>query len=160
MDVGLERAHAGLLNQGKGLLVVSSGRLDAGRQVLGVDVPQEPQGMRLVPTFLVRTSQRPVSEGVRLLQTAGRSCASPRTRPRRTCYQFRVYNESMPKRLSIQSHLTLDALERRYRTAKDPVAHSHWQMVWLLAQGLPSTQVAAATGYSANGLRTIAQRYN
>jgi hypothetical protein len=63
----------------------------------------------------------------------------------------------MPKRLSIQPHLTLDALERRYRTAKDPVARSHWQMVWRLAQGFPSEQVAAVTGYSANGLRTIAQ---
>jgi transposase len=66
----------------------------------------------------------------------------------------------MPKRLSIQPHLTLEALERRYRTAKDPVVRSHWQMVWLLVQGLPSAQVAAVTGYSANWLRTIAQRYN
>ncbi len=66
----------------------------------------------------------------------------------------------MPKRLSIQPHLALDALERRYRTARDPVARSHWQMVWLLAQGRPSEQVAAVTGYTANWGRTIAQRYN
>jgi transposase len=66
----------------------------------------------------------------------------------------------MPKRLSIQPHLALDALERRYRTAKDPVARSHWQMVWLLAQGLPSERVAAVTGYTANWVRTIAQPYN
>jgi transposase len=66
----------------------------------------------------------------------------------------------MPKRLSIQPHLALDALERRYRTARDPVARSHWQMVWLLAQGRPSEQVAAVTGYTANWVRTIAQRYN
>jgi transposase len=74
-------------------------------------------------------------------------------------YQFRVYNEYMPKRLSIQPHLALDALERRYRTAKDPVARSHWQVIWLLAQGLPSERVAAVTGYTANWVRTIAQRY-
>ena len=66
----------------------------------------------------------------------------------------------MPKRLSIQPHLALDALERRYRTARDPVARSHWQMVWLLAQGLSSDRVAAVTGYTANWVRTIAQRYN
>jgi transposase len=66
----------------------------------------------------------------------------------------------MPKRLSIQPHLALDALEHRYRTAKEPVARSHWQIVWLLAQGLPSERVAAVTGYTANWVRTPAQRYN
>jgi transposase len=66
----------------------------------------------------------------------------------------------MPGRLSIRPYLVVEALEQRYRTAKDPVARSHWQMVWLLAQGLPSEQVAAVTGYTANWVRTIAQRYN
>ena len=33
-------------------------------------------------------------------------------------------------------------------------------MVWLLAQGLPSDRVAAGPGYTANGVRTVAQRYN
>jgi transposase len=54
----------------------------------------------------------------------------------------------------------LDALERRYRAAKDPVARRHWQIVWLLAQGKPSAQVAAVTCYTANWVRSIAQRYN
>jgi transposase len=66
----------------------------------------------------------------------------------------------MPKRLSIQPHLTHEDLERRYRAAKDPVARSHWPMVWLLAQGTPSEQVAAVTGYSLKWLRTLVQRYN
>jgi hypothetical protein len=66
----------------------------------------------------------------------------------------------MPKRLSLQPHLALDELQRRYRTAKDPVARSHWPLVWLLAQGLPSQQVAAVTGFTANWVRTIAQRYH
>ena len=71
-----------------------------------------------------------------------------------------MYNGYRPKRLSIQPHLALDELGRRYRTAKDPVARSHWQMVWLLAQGLPSERVAAVTGYTARWVRTLAQRYN
>jgi transposase len=71
-----------------------------------------------------------------------------------------MYNVCMPKRLSIYPHLTLDALERRYRTAKDTVARSHWQMIWLLAQGNPSAQVAVVTGYTINWVRSIAQRYN
>jgi transposase len=66
----------------------------------------------------------------------------------------------MPKRLSIQPHLSHDELERHYRTAKDPVSRSHWQVVWLLAQGHPSEQVAAVTGYTANWVRAVAQRYN
>jgi transposase len=71
-----------------------------------------------------------------------------------------MYNDCMPKRLSIQAHLAVDALALHYRRAKDPVARSHWQVIWLLAQGLPSAQVAAVTGYTVNWIRTIARRYN
>ena len=66
----------------------------------------------------------------------------------------------MPKRLSIHPHLSTDELARRYRAAQSPVARSHWQIVWLLAQGLPSARVAAVTGYTVNWVRTIAQRFN
>jgi transposase len=71
-----------------------------------------------------------------------------------------MYTDYMPKRLSIQAHLALDELESRYRRAKDPVARSHWQIIWLLAQGLASAQVADVTGYTINWVRTIARRYN
>jgi transposase len=71
-----------------------------------------------------------------------------------------MYNDCMPKRLSIQAHLAVDELETHYRRAKDPVARSHWQIIWLLAQGLTSGQVAAVTGYTVNWIRTIARRYN
>jgi transposase len=71
-----------------------------------------------------------------------------------------MYNMFMPKRLSIHPHLSTDELERRYRAAQSPVARSHWQIVWLLAQGLPSARVAAVTGYTVNWVRTIAQRFN
>ena len=66
----------------------------------------------------------------------------------------------MPKRLSIQPHLACDELERRYRAAKAPVARSHWQIIWLLAQGLPAERVAAVTGYTVNWGRSLAQRSN
>jgi hypothetical protein len=71
-----------------------------------------------------------------------------------------MYNIFIPKRLSIHPHLSTDELERRYRAAQSPVARSHWQIVWLLAQGLPSARVAAVTGYTVNWVRTIAQRFN
>ncbi|MBD1939355.1 helix-turn-helix domain-containing protein [Microcoleus sp. FACHB-68] len=66
----------------------------------------------------------------------------------------------MPKRLTIEPHLSLKDLETRYRKAKDPVARSHWQIVWLLAQGKPTHSVVEATGYSATWVRKIAGRYN
>jgi transposase len=65
----------------------------------------------------------------------------------------------MPKRLSIPTPLGVHALESHYRRAKEPVARSHWQVIWLLAQGRPSAQVAAVTGYTGNWIRTIARRY-
>jgi len=74
-------------------------------------------------------------------------------------YQILVYNYCIPKRLSIQTHFPLDELETRYRTAKDLVARSHWHIIWLLAQGLTSAQLAA-TGYTVNWIQTIARRYN
>ena len=66
----------------------------------------------------------------------------------------------MPTRLSIQAHLGVDELGTPYRRAKDPVARSHWQVVWLLARGLPSAHVAAVTGYTVNWVRTLARQYN
>jgi hypothetical protein len=41
----------------------------------------------------------------------------------------------MPKRLTIEPHLSIKELENRYRAAKNPVERSHYQIVWLLAQG-------------------------
>jgi hypothetical protein len=66
----------------------------------------------------------------------------------------------MPTRLSIQPHLSLDDLERRYRAAKEPVARSHWQIIGLLARGWLSEQVAASNGYTVKWVRTRAPRYN
>jgi transposase len=40
------------------------------------------------------------------------------------------------------------------------VARSQWQIVWLLAQGHRSEQVAGVTGYSLTWVRTVARRYN
>jgi transposase len=71
-----------------------------------------------------------------------------------------MYNGCMPKRLMISPHLTAAALETRYRSSRDPVARSHWQIIWLLAQGRLSEQVAASTGYTVKWVRTLAQRYN
>jgi len=53
----------------------------------------------------------------------------------------------------------LDELEQRYRGARDPVARSQWQILWLLCSGTPTAEVARVTRYSVNWLREIARRY-
>jgi hypothetical protein len=48
-------------------------------------------------------------------------------------YHFLLYTSVMQKRLTVKPHLSLEEVEQQYRTAKDPIARSHWQIVWLLA---------------------------
>src|SRR6185369_1757782 len=65
----------------------------------------------------------------------------------------------MTQRMTIAPHLTVDELEQRYRRADDPIARSQWQIVWLLARGLPTGQVARVTEYSVRWVQEIARRY-
>jgi hypothetical protein len=66
----------------------------------------------------------------------------------------------MPRTLAVDPHLSLEELEQGYRAAADPVARSHWQMVWLAAQGRSCTAVGAVVGSCAEWVRTIVHRYN
>ena len=59
----------------------------------------------------------------------------------------------------IAPHLPIEELQQRYRTAEDPVARSQWQILWLLAQGMPTAQVAQVTGYGVRWIQEIARRY-
>src|SRR5947207_6855474 len=65
----------------------------------------------------------------------------------------------MARRLAIAPHLTVAELEERYRQAGDPVARSQWQILWLLASGLPTAEVARVTSYSVRWVQEIARRY-
>lgn len=66
----------------------------------------------------------------------------------------------MPKRITITPHLSLEELERRYRQAKTPIEHSHYQIIWLLAQGRRTEDVAAITGYSRIWIYELVWGYN
>lgn len=66
----------------------------------------------------------------------------------------------MPKRVTVQAHLSITDLESRYRQSKDPVERSHYQIVWLLASGKTTQEVAQVTGYSLDWIRKIVRRYN
>src|SRR5215213_5510013 len=65
----------------------------------------------------------------------------------------------MARRMAIAPHMTVAELEQRYRQAGDPVARSQWQMLWLLAGGMATAEVARVTGYSVRWVQKIARRY-
>ena len=65
----------------------------------------------------------------------------------------------MARPLIVPPHLPADELRRRERRARDPVERAHWQTVRLLAEGRPTAEVAAATGYSPNWVREVARRW-
>lgn len=66
----------------------------------------------------------------------------------------------MPKRITIAPHLSVEELEQRYRKAKDPLLRSHYQIIWLLALGRRTEEVAAITGYSRNWIYELVWGYN
>ncbi|MGF1489593.1 MAG: hypothetical protein ACFBSE_21085 [Prochloraceae cyanobacterium] len=41
----------------------------------------------------------------------------------------------MSKFFSVESCLQIEDLQQKYRQSLDPVARSHYQIIWLLAQG-------------------------
>ena len=53
----------------------------------------------------------------------------------------------MNKPITVKAHLSIEAIETRYRKAKDPVERSHWHIIWLLAQGKTTKEVAEVSGY-------------
>jgi transposase len=67
---------------------------------------------------------------------------------------------AMPKKIKIEEHLSLDELEIRYRQAKEGVERTHYQIIWLLAKGLGTKEVAIVTGYSRNWIYELVWGYN
>ncbi len=66
----------------------------------------------------------------------------------------------MPKKIKLEPHLSAEELEDRYRCARDPVERSHYQIVWLIAQGRATTEVMEATGYGRGWIQRLSRRYN
>src|SRR5215472_12657208 len=66
----------------------------------------------------------------------------------------------MGRHIHLQPYLSIDELEHRYRTAKEPNERTWWQILWLLAQGRTATELSAVIGYRAYWIGQIAKRYN
>ncbi len=66
----------------------------------------------------------------------------------------------MPRYAAVAPHVSVEDLAQRYRQAHDPVARTHWQLLWLVAQGRRVPEVATLVGYTADWVRIIIRRYN
>ncbi len=66
----------------------------------------------------------------------------------------------MPKRVTIEPHLSVEELENGYRQASEPVKRTHYQIIWLLAKGMRTQEVVAATGYSRSWIYELVWGYN
>jgi transposase len=66
----------------------------------------------------------------------------------------------MSRSIPLAPHLSTDELATRYRWTPDPVEHSRWHFLWLLARGFTARAIASLTGYSAYWIGQIARRYH
>ena len=64
------------------------------------------------------------------------------------------------RKITLVEHMTVSELEARYRNASDGVERSQWQIIWLIAQGKRTAEIAEVTGYSEVWIRTLSRRYN
>src|SRR5690242_5479277 len=60
----------------------------------------------------------------------------------------------------VADHLSVDDLEARLRSARDPTATRHFQVIWLLARGHTIADVAAVTSFVPRWIEQLLARYN
>jgi transposase len=65
----------------------------------------------------------------------------------------------MAQKMTVAPHVTVEELEQRYRGAEDRVARSQWHILWLLAGGMRTAEVARVTGYGVRWIQEVARRY-
>jgi transposase len=66
-------------------------------------------------------------------------------------------------RLPIAPHLAHEEIARRYRTCRDGIEKTHWQVLWLLTRPeapLSPAQAAAQVGLTAGWARALLKRWN
>jgi transposase len=60
----------------------------------------------------------------------------------------------------VAGHLSVDELEARLRSARDPTATRHFQVIWLLARGHTIADVAAVTSFVPRWIEQLLARSN
>src|SRR5215212_6879020 len=60
----------------------------------------------------------------------------------------------------VAAHLSVEDLEAGFRSARDPTAVRHFQLIWLLARGHTIADVAAVTSFGRRWIAPLLARYN
>src|SRR4051794_20869612 len=60
----------------------------------------------------------------------------------------------------VAGHLSVEDLEAGFRSARDPRAMRHFQVIWLLARGHTIADVAAVTSFVPRWIEQLLARYN
>src|SRR4051794_1143855 len=60
----------------------------------------------------------------------------------------------------VAGHLSGEDLEAGFRSARDPTAARHFQVIWLLARGHTIADVAAVTSFVPRWIEQLLARYN
>ena len=58
------------------------------------------------------------------------------------------------------THLSVEALALRYKTASEPIAKTHFHAVWLLASGYSVEQAAKLLSFSTRWVKALVKCYN
>ncbi len=66
----------------------------------------------------------------------------------------------MARVIHLVSHLTVDELGQRYKTAQSSAEARRYHVLWLIAQGHTAKAAAELIGLSDKWVRTLVQRYN
>lgn len=66
----------------------------------------------------------------------------------------------MAKRVQVQTELTAEELQERYRKTTDAVERTHWHILWQVKEGKSPREVAELLGYTARWVRSIVSRWN
>src|SRR3954466_9414862 len=60
----------------------------------------------------------------------------------------------------VSAHLSVADLEAGFRSARDPTATRHFQVIWLLARGHTIADVAAVTSFGPRWIEQLLARFN
>src|SRR3954465_10452853 len=60
----------------------------------------------------------------------------------------------------VADHLSVEDLEAEFRSARDPTATRHFQVIWLLGRGHTIADVAAGTSFGPRWIEQLLARYN
>src|SRR5919205_3495837 len=72
-----------------------------------------------------------------------------------------VRRESQRRAMArVAGHLSVDDLEVEFRSARDPTATRHLQVIWLLARGHTIANVAGVTSFGRRWIEQLLARYN